>query len=96
MKKAALLILTLALALSLTACSKKKKPDFKNASSSSDLNLTNEELEKLAAEDKRILDNNAAYLDGWISSLKQEPKYVLSLMGDVDKASRLILDKLAS
>ncbi len=46
--------------------------------------------------DKRILDNNAAYLDGWISSLKQEPKFVLSLMSDVDKASRLILDKLAS
>lgn len=46
--------------------------------------------------DKRILDNNAAYLDGWISSLKQEPKFVLSLMGDVDKASRMILDKLAS
>ncbi len=50
MKKAALLILTLALALSLTACGPSKKPDFKNASSSSDLNLTNEELEKLAAE----------------------------------------------
>ena len=46
--------------------------------------------------DKRILDNNAAYLDGWISSLKKEPKFVLSLMSDVDKASRLILDKLAS
>lgn len=45
--------------------------------------------------DKRILDNNAAYLDGWISSLKKEPKYVLSLMGDVDKASRMILDKIA-
>lgn len=45
--------------------------------------------------DKRILDNNAAYLDCWISSLKKEPKYVLSLMGDVDKASRIILDKIA-
>lgn len=46
--------------------------------------------------DKRILDNNAAYLDGWISSLKQEPKFILSLMGDVDKASRMILEKLAA
>lgn len=46
--------------------------------------------------DPRILDNNAAYLDGWISSLKEEPRYVLPLMGDVDKASRLILEKLAS
>ena len=46
--------------------------------------------------DKRILDNNAAYLDGWIASLKEEPKYVLALMGDVDKASRMVLDKLAA
>jgi antirestriction protein ArdC len=46
--------------------------------------------------DKHILDNNAAYLDGWICSLKEEPKFVLSLMGDVDKASRMILDKIAS
>ena len=49
MKKAALLILTLALALSLTACGPSKNA-IKKASSSSDLNLTNEQLEKLAAQ----------------------------------------------
>ena len=46
--------------------------------------------------DTRIIDNNAAYLDGWIKSLKEEPKYVLTLLGDVDKASRMILDKLSA
>ncbi len=46
--------------------------------------------------DKRILNNNAAYLDGWISSLKSEPKFILTLMGDVDKASRMILDKIVA
>lgn len=46
--------------------------------------------------DARILDNNAAYLDGWIQSLKEEPKFVLTLLGDVDKASRMILDKLSA
>lgn len=46
--------------------------------------------------DKKILDNNAAYLSGWISALKEEPKYILTLMGDVDKASRMVLEKLAS
>lgn len=46
--------------------------------------------------DKRIIKNNAAYLDGWISSLKEEPKYILSLMSDVDKASRMILQQLAA
>ena len=45
---------------------------------------------------KRILDRNAAYLNGWISSLKKNPKYILSLMSDVDKASRMILEKLAA
>ena len=46
--------------------------------------------------DKRILNNNAAYLDGWISDLKSEPKFIISLMGDVDKASRMILDKIVA
>lgn len=45
--------------------------------------------------DKRILNNNAAYCKGWISALRQEPKFVLSLMTDVEKASRMVLDKLA-
>lgn len=44
----------------------------------------------------RILNNNAAYLDGWINALQEEPKYVLTLLGDVDKASRMILDTLAA
>lgn len=46
--------------------------------------------------DKRILNNNAAYLDGWIKSLQEEPKFVLSLMTDVEKASKMILDKIAA
>lgn len=46
--------------------------------------------------DARILNNNAAYLDGWINALKEEPRFVLSLLGDVDKASRMILQKLSA
>lgn len=45
--------------------------------------------------DTRIIDNNAAYCKGWVSALRKEPKYVLSLMGDVEKASRMVLEKLA-
>lgn len=45
--------------------------------------------------DKRILNNNAAYCKGWINAMRQQPKFVLSLMSDVDKASRMILEKLA-
>ena len=42
--------------------------------------------------DKRILDNNAKYVDSWIDTLKQEPKFIISVMADVSKASGMILD----
>ena len=42
--------------------------------------------------DKRILDNNAKYVDSWIDTLKQEPKFIVSVMADVSKASAMILD----
>ena len=44
--------------------------------------------------DSRVLNNNAAYCDGWINAMRQSPKYVLNLMSDVDMASRLILEKI--
>lgn len=42
--------------------------------------------------DKRILDNNAAYLDGWIAVLKENPKFIVSVMADVNKASMMVLE----
>ena len=42
--------------------------------------------------DSRITDNSAAYLDSWIGVLKQEPKFIVSVMADVNRASDLILD----
>ena len=42
--------------------------------------------------DRRILDNNAAYLDGWISVLKENPKFIISVMADVNKASNMVLE----
>ncbi len=42
--------------------------------------------------DSKITDNSAAYLDSWIGSLKKEPKFIISVMADVNKASDLILD----
>ena len=42
--------------------------------------------------DKRILDNNAAYLDGWIDVLKENPKFIVSVMADVNKASTMVLE----
>lgn len=46
--------------------------------------------------DKRILDNNAAYLDSWISALRKDPMYIMTIMSDVEKASRMILQHLAA
>lgn len=44
--------------------------------------------------DKRILNNNAAYMDGWINALREEPKFIVSVMSDVNKASKMILEKI--
>lgn len=38
-----------------------------------------------------ISDNNAAYLNNWRTVLQEEPKFIVSLMADVDKASKMIL-----
>ena len=42
--------------------------------------------------DSKITDNSAAYLDSWIRVLKKEPKFIVSIMADVNKASDLILE----
>ena len=44
--------------------------------------------------DKRILDNNAAYLDSWISALKENPKFIVSVMADVNKAANMVLEEV--
>ena len=44
--------------------------------------------------DKRILDNNAAYLDSWISTLKENPKFIVSVMADVNKAANMVLEEV--
>lgn len=46
--------------------------------------------------DSKITDNSAAYLDSWIGVLKKEPKFIVSIMADVNKASDLILDHVDS
>lgn len=42
--------------------------------------------------DSRISDNNARYLDHWIGVLRKEPKFIVSVLADVNKASQMILD----
>lgn len=46
--------------------------------------------------DKRILSNSAAYLNCWIKKLSDDPTFILSVMADMDKATRLILPHLAA
>lgn len=41
-----------------------------------------------------IQENNAKYLKNWLSALKEEPKFLLSLLSDVGKASHLIQEKV--
>lgn len=44
--------------------------------------------------DKRILNNNACYVQGWINALREDPKFIVSVMADVNKASKMILQKI--
>ena len=44
--------------------------------------------------DSKVTDNSAKYLDNWLGALKEEPKFILSVMSDVNKASEMILDKI--
>ena len=44
--------------------------------------------------DKRILDNNLSYVQGWINALREDPKFIVSVMSDVNKASKMILQKI--
>lgn len=46
--------------------------------------------------DKKVLDNNAAYIDAWIGSIKKNPAYILTLMSDVEKASMMILERIVA
>ena len=40
----------------------------------------------------RVLNNSAAYLDYWVGKLKQQPKYIVSVLSDVNKAARMVLE----
>ena len=44
--------------------------------------------------DKRILDNNTAYIQGWIKDLRENPKVILGILSDVNKASNMLLEKI--
>ena len=44
--------------------------------------------------DRRISDNNVAYLQNWTSALRKEPKFIVSVMADVNKASRIIIENI--
>lgn len=44
--------------------------------------------------DSRIRENNIAYLQNWIGSLKKDPKFLKSVMSDVNKSSKMILEHI--
>ena len=44
--------------------------------------------------DSKITDNSAKYLDNWLGALHENPKFIVSVMADVNKASDMILEKV--
>ena len=44
--------------------------------------------------DSKITDDSAKYIDSWIGVLKKEPKFIVSVMADVNKASDVIFNHI--
>lgn len=44
--------------------------------------------------DSRIRENNIAYLQNWIGTLKKDPKFLKSVMSDVNKSSKMVLEHI--
>lgn len=44
--------------------------------------------------DSRIRENNIAYLQNWIGSLKKDPKFLKSVMSDVNKSTKMVLEHI--
>lgn len=44
--------------------------------------------------DSRIRENNIAYLQNWVGSLKKDPKFLKSVMSDVNKSSKMVLEHI--
>lgn len=44
--------------------------------------------------DSRIRENNISYLQNWIGSLKKDPKFLKSVMSDVNKSSKMVLEHI--
>ena len=44
--------------------------------------------------DSRIRENIIAYLQNWIGSLKKDPKFLKSVMSDVNKSSKMVLEHI--
>lgn len=44
--------------------------------------------------DRKILNNNASYLSGWLNRLNHKPETIASIMTDVGKASDMIIEKI--
>lgn len=45
---------------------------------------------------KGVKDQSVAYLQSWLNNLKENPKFILTLMGDINKAAALIQDTVFS
>lgn len=44
--------------------------------------------------DRKILENNANYLSGWLNRLRDKPETITTIMTDVGKASDMIIEKV--
>lgn len=43
----------------------------------------------------KITDENAKYLNSWVGALRQEPRFLLSVLGEANKASDMIMSEIS-
>lgn len=44
--------------------------------------------------DSRIANNNACYVNSWIDEIKEKPRFIVSVMADVNKASEMLINAI--
>lgn len=44
--------------------------------------------------DSRIKENNTAYIKSWIGTLRKEPRFLMTVMSDVNKASKMVFEHI--
>ena len=72
----------------------KKFGDKKYAKEELVAELTAATVSQQLGFDKHVTDNSAMYLSNWVKALKEEPKFIYTVLSEVGKAQGLIMEEI--